>query len=355
MKNNLKNLKLFGLFTVLATFLAGCGKPYLSALRPAGEVAKEQFNLMMLAVYIMLLVIAVVVIIFIIAVFKFRRSKVGEDFVPKQVAGNHKLEIIWTTIPIILLIILAVPTVMLTFKLGDVRDMDKVDSKGNSKELVINVTANQYWWEFEYPNNKVVTGQELVVPTDQKVYFRLKANDIKHSFWIPAVGGKMDTNVEGINKFYLIFDSEKSKDAGDLFYGRCAELCGPSHALMDFKVKTMSQDDFQSWIGDMQKIKDPVAASGDSAKAGEKVFQQSCIGCHAITPTGAGAQGPNLTNFGDRTRIAGVLEHNEENLKKWIKDPESIKPGNHMTGAYKVSDSDIDALTAYLMERKVGN
>ncbi|MGZ9848736.1 cytochrome c oxidase subunit II [Macrococcus psychrotolerans] len=351
MKNNLKNVKLIGLFSLLLMTLAGCGKNELSALRPAGEVAKDQFNLMMLAVGIMVFVIIVVVAIFILAVFKFRRGKVGEDFVPKDVHGNHKLEVIWTTIPIILLIILAIPTVMLTFKLADTKAMDKVDAKGKNKEMIVDVTANLYWWEFEYPNEGIVTSQELVVPTDKKVYFRLHSADVKHSFWIPAVGGKMDTNVENINKFYLVFDDKKAQDAKNMFYGKCAELCGPSHALMDFKVKTMDKDQFKTWVSDMKAIKNPVATT--DAKEGEKVFKQSCQGCHAVTPTGKGAKGPNLTTFGDRNRVAGVMDHNEENLKKWIKDPESVKPGNKMTGAYKVSDSEIDALAKYLMERKV--
>ncbi len=351
MKNKFKNVKLMGLISLLLMTLAGCGEPHLSALRPAGEVSKDQFNLMMLAVYIMLFVIAVVVVIFVLAVVKFRRSKVGENFVPKDVHGNHKLEIIWTTIPILLLIILAIPTVMLTFKLADTKAMDKVDAKGKNKEIVVDVTANLYWWEFEYPNQKIVTSQELVVPTDTKVYFKLHSADVKHSFWIPAVGGKMDTNVENINKFYLVFDGDKAKDAKNMFYGKCAELCGPSHALMDFKVKTMSKDDFKTWVSKMQDVKKPVATT--DAKQGEKVFKQSCQGCHAVTPTGKGAKGPNLTTFGERTTVAGVLEHNEENLKKWIKDPEKYKPGNKMTGSYKVSDSDIDALAKYLMERKV--
>ncbi|MCO4096464.1 cytochrome c oxidase subunit II [Macrococcoides canis] len=351
MKNNLKNVKLIGLLSLLLMTLAGCGKNELSALRPAGEVAKDQFNLMMLAVGIMVFVIIVVVVIFILAVFKFRRGKVGEDFVPKDVHGNHKLEVIWTTIPIILLIILAIPTVMLTFKLADTKAMDKIDANGKNKEMIVNVTANLYWWEFEYPNQGIVTSQELVVPTDTKVYFRLHSADVKHSFWIPAVGGKMDTNVENINKFYLVFDGKKAQDAKNMFYGKCAELCGPSHALMDFKVKTMDKDQFKTWVSDMKAIKKPLATT--DAKEGEKVFKQSCQGCHAVTPTGKGAKGPNLTTFGDRNRVAGVMEYNEENLKKWIKDPESVKPGNKMTGAYKVSDSEIDALAKYLMERKV--
>ncbi len=90
---------------------------------------------------------------------------------------------------------------------------------------MVNVRASLYWWEFEYPNEKIVTSQELVVPTDEKVYFNLKASDVKHSFWIPAVGGKMDTNVENTNKFWLEFDSEKAAEAGEyILWEMCRTL-----------------------------------------------------------------------------------------------------------------------------------
>ena len=87
----------------------------------------------------------------------------------------------------------------------------------------------------------VVTSQDLVVPTDEKVYFNLNASDVKHSFWVPAAGGKMDTNTDASISFILEFDSEKANEAKNLFYGKCAELCGPSHALMDFKVVAKSK------------------------------------------------------------------------------------------------------------------
>ena len=171
--------------------------------------------------------------------------------IPKQVEGSHKLELVWTIIPIILLVILAVPTVAATFYLGDVSEMEKEEWKD---AVVVNVRANLYWWEFEYPNEGIVTSQDLVVPTDEKVYFNLMASDVKHSFWVPAVGGKLDTNTDNINKFWLEFDREKADEAGNVFYGKCAELCGPSHALMDFKVKAVSQGEFDGWVADMQEL-----------------------------------------------------------------------------------------------------
>ena len=128
--------------------------------------------------------------------------------------------------------------------------MDKEDSDA----LVVNVRANLYWWEFEYPNEEIVTSQDLVVPTDEKVYFNLKASDVKHSFWIPAVGGKMDTNTDNVTNSGLNLIVKKLQKLNNLFYGKCAELCGPSHALMDFKVKAVSRAEFDQWVADMQSV-----------------------------------------------------------------------------------------------------
>lgn len=341
------------LASVLTLFLAGCGTNELSTLRPAGEVGREQFNLMVISIIIMILVIVVVTILFTIAVLKSRRSKKGEEFEPKDVAGNHTLEVIWTSIPILLLLVLAVPTVYYVFKQADTEASTDADGNVNAEETVINVRAYQYWWEFEYPNEQVVTSQELVVPTDKKVYFNLQGADVKHSFWVPAAGGKMDTNIDGINSFYLVFDDEASQDADRLFYGKCAELCGPSHALMDFKVKALPEEEYDQWLADMKTIEEPVQASSEDAQRGEEIFNNSCMGCHATTPTGSGAMGPNLTNFGDRELIAGFLEHNQENLEAWISDPESFKPGNKMTGQYELTDDEIEAVASYLMELNV--
>jgi cytochrome c oxidase subunit 2 len=354
MKKWLLNWRLFSLFSVMALLLAGCGKPFLSTLQPAGEVADMEYSLMLLSTAIMVLVIIVVTIIFTYVVIRFRQRKGEEKKIPKQVEGSHKLEIIWTVIPILLLIILAVPTVSATFKLSDVKPMNK--EKRDKHTVVVNVRANLYWWEFEYPDYGIITSQDLVVPTNERVYFNLKASDVKHSFWIPAVGGKMDTNIDNKNQFWLEFDQKATDKAGGIFYGKCAELCGPSHALMDFKVKPLPRKEFDQWVEKMKHAKpvvtDPVA------KEGEAIFNKSCIGCHAVTPLDKRPEqartAPNLANFGDRTRIAGILEHNEENLKKWLKDPNSVKPGNKMAGTYgNLTDEQINALTKYLMSLKV--
>ncbi|WP_080846618.1 cytochrome c oxidase subunit II [Cytobacillus gottheilii] len=357
MKRLLKGrLSFIFLFAMLTLILSGCGEPFLSTLQPAGEVARTQYDLMLLSVVIMVGVIIVVTAIFLIVLFKFRRK---DESIPKQVEGSHKLEIIWTVIPILLLLVLAVPTVKATFDLADVTPMEETNEDGKTDVMTVNVRANLYWWEFEYPNEEILTSQELVVPTDERVYFNLIASDVKHSFWIPAVGGKMDTNTDNVNKFWLSFDGDKAGELEDnIFYGKCAELCGPSHALMDFKVKAIPRDQFDQWVSNMQSVTEPAVAESATAQQGQEIFNNSCIGCHAVTPANttpeAARMAPNLTNFGDREHIIGYLENNEENIKKWLNDPESLKPGNKMTDTYgDLSDDEINALTEYLLSLKV--
>ncbi|MCM3087303.1 cytochrome c oxidase subunit II [Bhargavaea ginsengi] len=353
MMKGLKKWRLVTLLAALTIILSGCGEEYLSTLLPAGEVGQDQFNLLLLTTGIMILVMIVVFTIYFIALAKFRRKKLGDDHMPKDVEGSHKLELIWTAIPILLVIIMAVPTVYYTYKLGDVSAMEVTDDEGNAENLVVNVTAKLYWWEFEYPEQGIVTAQELVVPTGEKVYFNLISSDVKHSFWIPAIGGKLDTNVENVNKFYLTFDKESEGLEDGVFYGKCAELCGPSHALMDFKVKTLSPDDFDGWVAAMQET-EGATANPDSADAGEAAFANSCLYCHAVSGVGtSGAAAPNLATFGDRNRVAGFLEHDKQNTIDWIKDPQKYKPGNLMPAFDQLSDEDLDAIADYLLDLKV--
>ncbi|WP_107942224.1 cytochrome c oxidase subunit II [Metasolibacillus sp. FSL H7-0170] len=353
MIKGLKKWRLFSLLAVMTVFLAACGEEHLSTLRPAGSVGREQFNLLMLTTIIMTIVVVVVSIIYLLAFFRFRRSRVGENVMPKQVEGSHTLEVIWAVIPIILLIIIAIPVISATYKFADVSAMEDVNENGEKTALTVNVTAKLYWWEFEYPNQGIVTAQELVVPTGERVYFNLMAADVKHSFWIPAVGGKMDTNVENLNKFYLDFEKESKDLEEGVFFGKCAELCGPSHALMDFKVKTLSPEAFDAWVASM-KATEGNTASAESTDLGEATFANSCLGCHAVSGVGvAGAFGPNLTTFGDRNRVAGFMDHTVEKTADWIMDPEYYKPGNLMTDKYNVTEEEAQAIAEYLMTLSV--
>jgi len=337
MKGWMGKIKSILTIAMVALVLAGCGKENLTALAPKGYGAEKSLDLIIITTLIMTGVLVVVVILTAIVIMRFRRTKKNEDYIPKQVEGSQKLETIWTVIPIILVIIMLVPTIMITFDLADESEA--------SDSLLIEVTGSQYWWHFEYPELEISTSQEVYIPTEEKVYLHIDSEDVIHSFWVPTISGKMDANPENTNVMYV-----EAYDEG-VYWGKCAELCGPSHSLMDFKLIAVSPDDFDQWVADMQSV-DPEEEPQDAVAAeGQDLFEENnCMSCHAIgsSPT---AVGPNLTNFANRTVIAGYLEPTKENLVEWIQDPESLKPGNLMTGSYPdVSDEEADAIAEYLLQ-----
>jgi len=340
--------RILPLFAGFALLLSACGREDLSALNPQGPVAKQQFDLMVIAITIMSIVVVVVFSLSIYVLFRFRRRK-GDKSIPKQVEGNHTLEIIWTVIPIVLLIILGIPTVQTVFSQAK-------DYSDDPNAIQVKVTSYLYWWEFEYPQYGIKTAQELVVPTDKKIMFELTAGDVKHSFWIPAIGGKIDTNPGMTNRYYLEFPKE------GVYRGKCAELCGPSHALMDFKAKSVSPESFDKWV---EAMKAPAVMPADPAIA--EAFQAKCLSCHAVGDQG-GSAGPNLTGIGSRQTIAGILYNSdvvadpqkedkttEENIKEWVKDTQKIKPGNLMPSASDLglTQEELDGIAKYLAEYKL--
>jgi cytochrome c oxidase subunit 2 len=329
--------------------LSGCGVENLSALDPQGPVAEMQYSLIQLSLYIMILVMFIVFSIYIFVIFRFR-EKPGDTHIPKQVHGNRTLEIIWTTIPILLLLMLAIPNVMDTFTLADTGVGVEDGAEGEEIDHVkVEVTAHQFWWEFAYPDHDIVAGQEMYIPTDTRIIIELQASDVIHSFWVPALAGKQD-NVPGITND-MWFEAPQE----GVYMGKCTELCGPSHWQMDFKVIAVDPDTFETWATNMAEppaeVTDP---EGQVAVDGRGVFEESCISCHAIGDEGS-TTGPNLTNYGEREALAGYLDPNDENLEAWLRNPQEYKPGNNMPAINhdQVSDEEMTALIAYLNELKI--
>jgi cytochrome c oxidase subunit 2 len=327
----------------LMLLLSGCGSDTLSALRPRGPVARDQLFLMELSLGIMVLVTVIVFAIYIYVLVRFRKKKGDKDIIPKQVEGSHVLEIIWTVVPIILLLILAVPTVSYTVKLAE-------NHIGNKDAVHVKVTAHQFWWQFEYPDLGISTAQDLVIPKGKKIAFEITSADVLHAFWVPSLAGKQDTNPGMTNTMYF------EADDAAVFMGKCAELCGASHALMDFKVISKTEADFTKWV---DKMKAPATISAD-ARNGEQVFKDNCLACHAVSPEGLG-MGPNLNGFASREMIAGVLARKDKDgkdisdaqLHDWISNPQSVKPGNKMpafgpTGSKPLQDQQINDVIKYL-------
>lgn len=335
MKSWMGKMKAIMIFGFLSLLLAGCGKENLTALDPKGYGAERSLDIILLTTGIMVGVFLVVIIIYTIVLARFRRKK-GDNHIPEQVEGSKKLETVWTVIPIILVLIMGIPTVVYTFDLADTSEA--------SSTLNINVTGHQYWWNFEYEDHNVTTSQDLYIPVGEKVYVNMLSSDVIHSFWVPTITGKMDVNPENVNTMYI-----EAYEEG-VYWGKCAELCGPSHSLMDFKVIVVSPEEFEQWITDMQNV-DPEEVPTDAvAQEGQELFQNNCMGCHAIGD--ASSAGPNLTNFGNRVHFVGYLEPTKENLVEWIMDPESLKPGNEMTGTYEVTEEEAEKIAEYLMQLK---
>lgn len=351
MKGWTGKLKVFFLLSIVTFFLAGCGKENLTALVPKGFGAEESMKLIILTTVVMTFVFLIVLILFVVVLLRYREKKGQEDYIPKQVEGNKTLETVWTIIPIILVVIMAVPTVISTFVLAD-------DSKSD-EHINIEVKGNQYWWHFKYRDEddpkgkdgkyKIQTSQDLYIPTGEKVYIHMKSNDVIHSFWVPSISGKMDVNPENENTMYL-----KANEEG-VYWGKCAELCGPSHSLMDFKVIALSPEKYAQWEKDMENFDPDKAPTDKVAQEGKELFEsKSCIACHAIgNGQGAPETGPNLTDFGNREKYAGVLDPTKDHLVDWIMDPEEIKPGNEMTGKYPaVTKDEAGKIAEYLMQIK---
>jgi cytochrome c oxidase subunit II len=323
-----------GLFTLLATVLAlsGCGgHESLNVLDPSGSAGEQQLDLILWSFFLMIGVFAVVIIIYVYVLIRFRKRK-GIERMPKQVHGNTKLEIIWTVIPIILLGILAVPTVTRTFDLAQTPQTEDT--------LHVKVTAYQYWWEFEYPELGIKTAQELHIPVGSKVHLEIYGEDVLHSFWVPALAGKMDIVPGRVHTMWI--DAKKP----GVYLGKCAELCGAGHALMNFKV--YADSDFDRWVAQMQKP--AVSVVSVEERLGEQLFRQNCLGCHAGADPSI--KGPDLSKFGMRKTIAGILPNDIKNLEKWLKNPPAVKPGANMPKIDYLNPEELDALAQYLLSRK---
>lgn len=329
--------------------LVGCaGSP--SPFLPASQNASIISNLTSLVFWIAAIVFVVVEGILLISVVRFSRNQTPGE--PEQVEGNTKFEIAWTAAPAIVLLIVFFISLQALFPLAGTPSTPR--SAGNiagapvlaqGQAVHVRVIGHQWWWEFEYPDYKVVTANELHIPVGTVVTTDLESVDVIHSFWVPQLGGKTDVIPGHINHTWFQVNQTGT------FHGQCAEFCGTQHAGMRIEVVVETTDQFQGWLKQQQS---PVAVKSGMAAQGEQVFSNgACIGCHTIEGTkGQGKIGPNLTHFASRGYLAGaILENTPENVSKWLANPQAVKPGTLMPNL-NLSPDQIAALTAYLESLK---
>ena len=332
------------------------------------------------------------------SVFKFKDR--GQP-IPEQTHGKPALEITLTIIPALILAVVAVFTFGAIFKLA----------KTDDTEMIINVTGQQWWWEYDYPvqnefgiTQPIISSGQLVMPVGTKVLLRETSRDVIHSYWIPALNGKRDAVPGRIQTLRL------EADKPGIFAGQCTEFCGLSHANMRMEAVALSKADFAKWVANQQAAY--IAPEKDSlAQQGEAVFLNQCVRCHQVnglmradgTPAiaapdenvWAGAA-PNLTHLMSRNTfagasfdllskqcrdevwnassdtigakyLAGVSQDclNQKDLRSWLRNAPEMKPmyanptqleatgGKYRGMPYlALSEDDISKLVAYLLTLK---
>ena len=320
--------------------------------------------------------------------------------IPHQSHGNPALEITLTIIPALILAVVGVFTVRTVFDLA----------KTDDTEMIINVTGQQWWWEYDYPvqeqfgiTQPIVTSGQLVFPAGTKVLLRATSRDVIHSFWIPALNGKRDV-VPG-----RVQTNRIEADVPGIYAGQCTEFCGLSHANMRMEAVALSAEDFAKWVANQQSAY-VAPTDGTLAKEGEAVFLGQCVRCHQVdgltradgSPAISAAEenvwsgaAPNLTHLMSRNTFAGAMFDlakpacrkevwesdsatfgekylqgvtedclNQSALRAWLRNAPAVKPmyadpsqltetGGKSRGMpfLGLSESDIEKLVAYLLTR----
>lgn len=339
------------------------------SLNPQGPYARASYDLLVPVFWVAVGIFVLVEGLLLWFVIRFRRRKGRPAGVPPQIHGNNRLEIAWTILPALILAGVAVPTVTTIFDLA---------RRPEGNVLEVNVLAHQWWWEFDYPKEGIVTANELHIPTGRPVVLTLCAvglgygqqptpsscqpgppegappaavgDAVIHSFWVPELAGTQDVIPGRTNQLVI------QADRPGRYSGQCKEFCGLSHAYMKFAVVAQTPEDYAAWVRNQQA--DAVMPQpGTLAATGMDIFLNGqCIACHAIAglkdangnPLVANG-GPNLTHFASRECFAGcwLRTDDAEALARWLDDPASVKQGSWMPD-YGLTPEEIKALVAYL-------
>ncbi len=297
-----------------------------------------------LARFVLLITAAIFLVVFsllIYVVVRFRRRSNDDGKEPPQVYGSNPVEMAWTAVPVLIVIVLTLVTARIVHEIQD--------APKPAGALQVQAIGHQFWWEFRYPGLGIVTANELHVPVSLRqnrtpTFLDLHSADVVHSFWVPRLAGKTELVPNKLNTMWI--EPERT----GLFVGQCAKYCGTQHSFMLLRVYVHTQEDFDRWAKQQQAVPavDPLVA------AGREVFERNaCINCHAIRGTvGDGRFGPDLTHLMSRDTLgSGAMTNTVRNLRDWIKAPGQFKPGVLMP-AMNLDDQQLDQLVGYLATLK---
>ncbi len=312
-----------------ATFVGCAGSP--STVDARGTGAADIAGLWWWALALGLLVLISVVAILIIKIIRNREP--SAEATPGEPGNDTWIVLGGVAIPAVILVALLIPGLL---------TLNTLSGEQGDKEIVIDVTGYQWWWEVRYPNQGVTTANEIHIPVGRPIQVNLRSADVIHSFWVPQLAGKIDVFPDRPTSLVL-----EATQPGT-YRGECAEFCGIDHANMGFLVFADSPAQFDAWLKGQEQ---PAAAPSDPQPTkGQQVFLTGkCVECHTIRGTPAnGKAGPDLTHFGSRTMFAGnTYPNNPGFLGGWIIDSQKMKPDNKMP-PNPMSGADLQALLAYL-------
>jgi cytochrome c oxidase subunit 2 len=319
------------------------GRASTSIFAPATTPTHSIFDLSLLVLAITggIFVVVAGLLLYVLLRYRHRDSDPEANQEPAQIYGSDQIELSWTVLPILIVVMLFLATARVIYSTEHARKP--------ASALDVTVIGHQFWWEYRYPTLGIVTANELHIPASNPehptpAYLYMTSADTDHSFWVPRLSGKKDLIPDRVNTIWM------DPSATGLYLGQCTRYCGTAHAKMLLRVYVDTPADFAAWVANQRRlaVHDPAVAEGAA------VFQQNaCINCHTIAGTVAtGRFGPDLTHLASRDTIAsGSVPLTEANLRAWIDNPDNLKPGSRMP-AMHLNSNDLNAITAYLMTLK---
>jgi cytochrome c oxidase subunit 2 len=326
----------------------------VSIFQPASPAAESIVSLSVLVFAVTGMIFLVVEGVLLYSIVRFRRGRVEKDAEggtePPQVYGSHPIEIAWTVAPSVIVFFLVLVTARTLWEVNAAGP----EASDGAGVLEVTVVGRQWWWEYQYNAYDgrplgFATANELHIPAGtgdvaRPVRLTLKSADVCHSYWVPRLEGKKDVIPGRVNTLWL-----RTDQSGE-YLGQCAEYCGTQHAHMLIRVVVESPEEFETWLENQQRP----AVDDAAVAAGRQTFlSETCVNCHRVRGTSAeGNYAPDLTHLMSRQMFAGdMIELDQPNLERWVKDPQNIKEGCLMP-AFGLTEEKQKLIVAYLLTLK---
>lgn len=336
---------------LLSVSLAVSADYALNLQQPASSIAREIFDLHNL---VTILVVGVLLLVSAVMLWSILFHRKGRGRKPATFRDNTRLEMLWVVLPVIVIVVLAVPSTRALLHMEDTSNID----------MTLKITGHQWKWEYEYLDegikftsslatpreqisNQALKGENyllevdnpVVLPVGKKIRLLVTSNKVIQSWWVPALGTRKDAIPGFINELWVTIDKP------GIYRGQCAELCGQDYGFMPIVIEAVSDSDFKKWANRQKGAM--VAAAADLVRTwslaeliehGETVYRQNCAACHGVTGVGVPSVFPALA--GSKITTGPVKDHVNLVLKG--------RQGTAMTAfGRQLGDVDIAAVVTY--------